>query len=132
MRAAVSDDLSEIDALLAKIEGWRGSRSKSKAMPEPLWQEACVAARKLGTGRVAKALRLNYAHLKDRLLSSGEVRPQQAKRQGLPQVESPQFLDLGRVADLSPPHSAKPVVVELVAPDGTRLTIRTPAWVCWR
>ena len=45
------------------------------------------------------------------------------KRSGLPQAVSPQFLDLGRVADLSPPRGTDPMVVELVAPDGTRLTI---------
>lgn len=74
---------------------------------------------------MAKALRLNYAHLKERLLSFGEERTRGSKRQGLLQVVSPQFLELGRVADLSPPRGAEPVVVELVAPDGTRLTIRT-------
>jgi hypothetical protein len=70
-------------------------------------------------------LRLNYAHLQDRLRSSRPVRTQKPKRESLPQVASPQFLDLGRVADLSQPRGAEAMVVELVAPDGTRLTIRT-------
>jgi hypothetical protein len=74
---------------------------------------------------VARALGLNYTHLKERLLSPREARIGAPKRSGLPQVASPQFLELGRVADLSPPRGAEPVVLELAAPDGTRLTIRT-------
>jgi hypothetical protein len=94
-------------------------------MPEGLWQEACAAAKKLGAGRVARALRLNYAHLKERVLSPRQTRIGSARHPALPQVSSPQFLDLGRVADLSAPRGAQPMVVELVAPDGARLTIRT-------
>lgn len=125
--AAVSDDLRELAPLRGRIEDWRVSRPRPKAMPEFLWQEACAAARKLGAGRVARALGLNYAHLKERVLSPGRARIGTAGRSGpsLPQVVSPQFLDLGRVADLSSPHGAEPMVVELVAPDGARLTIRT-------
>jgi hypothetical protein len=94
-------------------------------MPEGLWQEVCAAAKKLGAGRVARTLGLNYAHLKERLLSPQRAKSGASKHPNLPQVISPQFLDLGRVADLSPPRSAEPIVVELVAPDGARLTIRT-------
>jgi hypothetical protein len=96
-------------------------------MPADLWQEACVAARKLGAGRVARDLGLNYAHLKERVLAPRGAKIGDPKRPGLPQVQvaTPQFVDLGRVADLSPPRSAEPMVVELVTPDGARLTIRT-------
>lgn len=74
-------------------------------MPEALWQEACAGARQLGAGRVARALGLNYAHLKERLLCSPrEARIGAPKRSGLPQVATPEFLDLGRVADLGPPR----------------------------
>jgi hypothetical protein len=123
--AAVTDDLSELESLRRRIEEWRNSRPRSKAMPEGLWQEACAGARKLGAGRVARALGLNYAHLKERLRSPREARIGAPKRSGLPQVVTPQFLDLGRVADLGPPRGTEPMVVELVAPDGARLTIRT-------
>jgi hypothetical protein len=122
--AAVTDDLSELEPLLGRIEEWRSRRPRSKGMPEDLWQEACAGARKLGAGRVAGALGLNYAHLKERLLSPREARTGAPKRSGLPQVAAPQFLDLGRVADLGPPRGAEPMVVEVVAPDGARLTIR--------
>jgi hypothetical protein len=123
--AAVSDDLSELAPLQGRIEDWRGCRPRSKAMPEGLWQEACAAAKKLGAGRVARALGLNYAHLKQRVLSPRQARVGAPTHPGLPQVASPQFLDLGLVADLRALRGAEPMVVELAAPDGARLTIRT-------
>jgi hypothetical protein len=123
--AVVSRELSEIDPLRGRIEDWRRSPSKSKAMPEPLWQQACAAARKLGTARVARALGLNYSHLKERLSPPAVSRTGEQKRQGLQPVQEAQFVELGRVGDLAPSRNAEPMVVELVAADGTRLTIRT-------
>lgn len=126
MRAAeVSRGLSEIDPLRGRIEDWRRSPSKSKAMPEPLWQEACAAARKLGAARVARALGLNYGHLKGRLSPPGVPRTGQRTGQDLQPVQEAQFVELGRLSELTPARNAEPMVVELVAADGTRLTIRT-------
>jgi hypothetical protein len=91
-------------------------------MPEPLWQATCVAARQLGTYRVARELGVNYDNLKKRL---------QAKPGGaMPVVvQEPAgtagFIDIGRVGALAPPTGADQMVVELVAADGMRLTIRT-------
>jgi hypothetical protein len=114
-----------MDPLRGRIEDWRHSPSKSKAMPEPLWQEACAAARRLGAARVARALGLNYGHLKGRLSSPGVASTGERTRQELQPVQEAQFVELGRVAELAPSHNAEPMVVELVATDGTRLTIRT-------
>jgi hypothetical protein len=61
--------LAEIDGLKVKIERWRQGRPKSGSMPEELWQEASAAAKRLGTGRVARALGLGYEGLKQRVLS---------------------------------------------------------------
>src|ERR1700738_3835917 len=57
-------ELAEVDGLRGRIEGWRQSRPKSRPMPEELWQEASAAAKRLGTGRVARALGLNFEALK--------------------------------------------------------------------
>jgi hypothetical protein len=125
MRAA-SIDLSEIEPIRQRIQEWRSSQSKSKAMPDALWQEAGAVARKLGLARVAKELGLNYTALKARTQPS--ERTKSGVRTG--QVSSPpvaraQFLDLGTVTELSPRGAVEPMVLELMAPDGTRLTIRT-------
>jgi hypothetical protein len=70
-------------------------------MPEELWQEASAAAKRLGTGRVARALGLGYEGLKQRVLSkkmvgrrdreSGELGAQEAQF-----IELPGFPMLGR------------------------------------
>jgi len=118
-------NLTEIDGLKVKIERWRQSRPKSGSMPEELWQEASAAAKRLGTGRVARALGLGYEGLKHRVLSkrvggrrdreSGELGAQEAHF-----IELPGFAAHGSAAD-----SREEMVVELVAADGMRLTIRT-------
>jgi hypothetical protein len=117
--------LSEIDGLKGKIERWRQGRPKSRSMPEELWQEASAAAKRLGTGRVARELGLGYEGLKQRVLSkkvggrgrkeSGELGAQEAQF-----IELPGFPMLGSAAG-----SGEEMVLELVAADGTRLTIRT-------
>jgi hypothetical protein len=126
MRSAASIDLSEIEPVRQRIQAWRGSKSKSKAMPDALWQEAGAMARKLGMARVAKELGLNYTALKARTLPPQRAKSgaQTVQRSDLP-VARAQFLELGTVAELSPRGGAEPMVLELMAPDGTRLTIRT-------
>jgi hypothetical protein len=118
-------NLSEIDGLKVKIERWRQGRPKSGSMPEELWQEASAAAKRLGTNRVARALGLGYEGLKQRVLSkkvggrrdkgSGDLGAQEAQF-----IELPGFPVLGSAAG-----SREGMVVELVAADGMRLTIRT-------
>jgi len=52
MRAeVVFPELTEIEGLRGKIQGWRQSQPKSRSMPEELWQEASTAAKSLGAGR---------------------------------------------------------------------------------
>ncbi len=51
----VIPELTEIEALRGRIEGWRQTRPKNRSMPEGLWQEASAAAKRLGSGRVARA-----------------------------------------------------------------------------
>jgi hypothetical protein len=55
-----------IEGLRARIEAWRGSETRGRAMPEELWEEAGAAAQLLGLFRVSQALSLNYQTLKRR------------------------------------------------------------------
>jgi hypothetical protein len=87
-------------------------------MPEELWQEASEAARSLGVSRVATALKVGYATLRQR---SGVERARKAGRGSEPSVPAleSQFVEL---SDLSPIRDE--AVLEVTVPDGTRLTIR--------
>lgn len=122
MRKSIPDGPGRLQRLREQVEGWRRSPSKSRAMPKELWDAATAVAAELGVHRVAKMLGVN----------SQRLRQEQAKRQGQgggrePRTEDlapAQFVEVGRVAEIAP-RCAEPVVVELVSPDGTRLTIRT-------
>jgi len=127
MRAeVVIPELTEIEGLRGKIEGWRGSQPKSRSMPEELWQEASKAARRLGAGRVARALGLNYETLKQGVLSNGSgghrggVR-RKTQRGGIG------FIELKGLPALGQSAAREEMVVEMVAADGARLTIRVNA-----
>ncbi len=76
---AIGPELTGIEGLRGRIEGWRQSRPKSRPMPQELWREASEAAKRLGTGRVARAPGLSYEALKQRVIS-GEV---QGRRRGI-------------------------------------------------
>src|SRR5580692_2221237 len=59
-------DVIGLSALSQKIEQWRSQKPRSRSMPEELWQEASEAARNLGVSRVATALKVGYATLRQR------------------------------------------------------------------
>jgi len=123
---AILPELTEIEGLRGRIEGWRQSRPKSRPMPEELWQEASEAAKRLGTGRVARALGLSYEALKQRVISKGSSRRRDAApKHG--QRERAEFIELTGFAGLGPVVTRDEMVVEMVAADGTRLTIRAKA-----
>jgi hypothetical protein len=123
MRAKEITGRSELEELRGQIERWRHSRPRPRGMPEVLWQEACAAARRLGTYRVARELGVRYESLKQRVEAGNSRSVVPVARQE--RAAAPGFIDLGKVAALRPLVSADQMVLELVAPDGTRLTIRT-------
>ncbi len=116
-------DLSELDELCQKIERWRGQKPRTRAMPEELWEQASEAARSFGVARVSKALRLGYATLQRRSGAQG-VRGK-SSRQELPgPVANGEFVELSGFPAVRAMASGDGAVVEVAAPDGTRLTIR--------
>ena len=111
-------DIIGLSALSERIEHWRAQKPRSRSMPEELWREASEAARSLGVSRVAMALKVGYASLRQR--SGVEGVRKIARRQELSEPAlSSQFVEL---SDLSPIHDE--TVVEVSVPDGTCLRIR--------
>ena len=106
-----------IEGLRARIEAWRGSEGKGRGMPEELWEEAGAAAQLLGVFRVARALSLNYVTLKRRAGMADRER-QAAGR-----------ADFIELPGLSAPFvgSGDEAVVEVLAADGAKLTLRVKA-----
>lgn len=117
---AISAEELGIEGLRDRIEGWRQSAPKTRAMPEELWKQACAAAKRLGACRVARALGVKYDTLRQRVLASG------ASAASMPTVlpGSTQFIELTRFSSASHTVSGEEAVVEVLAADGARLTVR--------
>ena len=110
-----------LEQLRRRIERWRMSRAAPGQMPEPLWAAAAELARRQGVSRVASALGLGYAGLKQRVevplervtsSASGE------RKTGFVEVTGAQLLSSAS------PGSA---LVEYAARDGSRLRVTLPA-----
>jgi hypothetical protein len=127
----------ELKELHRKIQAWRQTRPGTRPMPEELWREATSAARTLGIYRVVRALRVNSAGLKRRVMAStGRRRVGSPKAENVPQTHQPasrgDFVEIsslcgGGLGATSQAAAEGDVVVEVMATDGARLTIRLRA-----
>jgi hypothetical protein len=119
----VPADVTGLDGLSQKIERCRGQKPRTRSMPEELWEEASEVARSLGVGRVSKALGLGNATLRRR--SGAEaVRGKRGRRDSAAPVPVSEFVELSGFPSVQPMGGGEEAVVEVAAPDGTRLTIR--------
>ena len=113
-----------LEALRDQVEAWRGARPRTRSMPEALWSEAVLMARELGVYRVARTLRLNFDTLKRR---AGSTSPRGRRRDATRAPFLPARTDFVEVKGLGQVSSAAvghETVVEVVACDGARLSIR--------
>jgi hypothetical protein len=125
----------ELKGLYGKIQAWRQTRPGTRPMPEELWKEATSAARTLGVYRVVRALRVNSAGLKRRVMASTGGRRTGSRRaksvqQRHPAASRGDFIEMSGLCGLGATSQAAAegdAVVEVVAADGTRLTIRLKA-----
>ena len=116
-------DMTGLEALSQKIERWRSQKPRTRAMPQELWEEASEAARHFGVGRVSTALRLGYATLRRRTGTEG-LRDSRGRRERTALPESSEFVELSGFPSVTAMGGGEEAVVEVAAPDGTRLTIR--------
>jgi len=104
-----------IDELRGLIEAWRQSESKTRAMPDDLWEDASAAAQMLGVHRVSRELGLNYQALQRRAAPGASV----------PAHSPPEFIELGGLLPaMNDAGGGDEVVVDVVGADGTKLTVR--------
>lgn len=94
-------------------------------MPQALWSEAAAMARELGVYRVARRLRLNFDTLKRHVGSPST--PNHRSRSVPRTMRSPtraDFVEVRGLADISRAVVEHETIVEILARDGTRLSIR--------
>jgi hypothetical protein len=102
----------DFEPLRRRLTQWRASRPHLRApIPEPLWAEAVVLARRHGVFETARALRLGYDSLKRRVSEpAGSSLP------------VPGFVEL----PLAPPSQGTLWVLEFRAADGRSLRVQLP------
>jgi hypothetical protein len=118
---AVLPELAEIEGLHGRIEAWRQMRPKSRPMPEELWREASAAAKRLGAGRVARALGVKYETLKQRVISGDPSGGGSGRNQAPGKTE---FVELREFTVPGLSAGRDETVVEMVAADGMDLLTR--------
>ena len=64
----------EVERLRARVEQWRDTRDRRRAMPAKLWREATEVARRVGAYVVVREVRVNYRKLKERMAATAADR----------------------------------------------------------
>lgn len=120
-----SAEITGLEGLRDRIEVWRGMRPRPRSMPEPLWNEAAAKAREVGVYRVARTLGLSFKALKSR---AGSASTRGYRRRSVtcapPLSARTDFVEVKGLAQVSPAVVGQETVVEVVACDGARLSIR--------
>jgi hypothetical protein len=106
-------------SLRGRFENWRRTRTVRSRIPEPLWDSAVKLAGVYGLHRTAKALRVNYYALKERV--EGETA---SDVRNVPEGDAAMFLELASV----PPASSKAAgscecTLELEDGDGAKMRV---------
>ena len=65
---------ARLEALQARFEDWRSTRTGADRIPETLWKAAVACAGRFGPYHTARALRLDYNSLKRRIAAQGASR----------------------------------------------------------
>jgi hypothetical protein len=116
----VAEMSAELEQLQRRITRWRMSRVRQGRMPEPLWAAAVEVAAQHGVSRVASALGLGYAGLKQRVEAAGPRRSKpgaEEQKSGFVEVRGVQLLST------SAPGST---LIEYEGRDGSRLKVTLP------
>jgi len=107
----------ERNALSQRVEQWREHREGARErIPEQLWNAAVEVARSQGVYATSKALRFNYANLKERVeLSQSTERVERGEK-----YEVTQFIELA-TGELG--GGGSKTVIELLGRSGGRVRI---------
>lgn len=109
----------EVAGLRSEIENWRRSRYARAPLPDELWVRALSVARRLGAYGGARALGVSYESLRTRLDGRKPCDEQAATPS--------EFLELSGAQLLTTAPCPAGTVLELVSPDGVRVTLRMGA-----
>jgi len=102
----------QIESARRRLERWRRNRKQRSRIPEELWASAVDLARSYGLAKTARALRLDYYSLKERI----DARDRQGSRE---MSARPAFVELIP----QPTAAVSECTMELENPSGARMRI---------
>jgi len=102
----------QIESARRRLERWRRNRKQRSRIPEELWASAVDLARSYGLAKTARALRLDYYSLKERI----DARDRQGPRE---MSARPAFVELIP----QPTAAVSECTMELENPSGARMRI---------
>ena len=107
-----------------RLERWRTTRRQRCPIPEALWIASATVARDFGLGRTARALRLDYYKLRERLAASAPavVVAPVGRVEALEERRRPDFVEV-KVAGFTEVGAGESVVA-LDDGTGARMTLR--------
>lgn len=104
-----------IDQVRQRLARWRRNRQKGSRIPEPLWKAAVEVARRHGLNATARALRLDYYDLRQRLEAAA----------GPARVRKPSVASFVELVPAASPTGTLAAVAECVLErEGTRGRLR--------
>ena len=106
---------AEMEPVREALAAWRGTPGRGPRIPNALWDQATVLAKKYGIHAVCKALKLSYSDVKRRVTAGDGDQRSQTGRQ-------PVFIEVKPES----PGEGRACVIELTKSSGTRLRISLP------
>jgi hypothetical protein len=101
-----------------RIEQWRSSRTKRSRIPQDIWADATILGAQLGVYPVARALRLDYQVLRERVdQHESGIGKDSGGTDGFVELSGAQLVGVGTAES----------VVEISDKRGVRLTVRLAA-----
>jgi hypothetical protein len=122
-------DQTTLRRLKSEIGKWRSNKTSQK-MPEWLWEKAAQQARIQGIHRVCQQTQLNYANLRQRMISGSDISRSQLR--GSP---GPEFVEVSipALAESTPSRKESPIEVQWSPRHGgsVRITFTEGASIDW-
>lgn len=106
---------AEMEPVREAFAAWRGTPGRGQRIPDALWDQATVLAKKYGIYVLCKALKLSHSDLKRRVTAGDDDPRSQTGRQ-------PVFIEVKPES----PGEGRACVIELTKSSGTRLRISLP------
>ena len=116
---------ADLEAVRQRFERWRQTRKEGSRIPDTLWTAAVKMVGRYGMHRTAKALRLGYYSLKERIEQQASAAPD------LPERAATTFLEVAAPAAVPVASGECTVELENVAGMKMRVRLKGSTWADW-